>query len=39
VRGGFHEGGILYVYNRDELSEKCNPEKKEKGQERKEDIK
>jgi len=27
------------VNKREELSERCNPEKKEKGQERKEDIK
>ena len=32
VRRGFFRGGTLSVNNREELSERCNLEKKEKGQ-------
>ena len=32
---GFRKGGIPSVNNREEISEKSNPEKKEKGQESK----
>jgi len=35
LRGGFSKGGIGSVNNREELFEKSNPEKKEKGQESK----